>query len=252
MEGLWLINYALSAHLIKEKFLYLWSSFRSLILHQFLSLVPISGSAEFFFSSNSQLLKLLLTEPSNLASNSYLGSFVELPRACWDYIATWIVKQVWDDFPAARVLLAIFFSSIFFQLIFTGATLIFFKVKKKFEQWEGLSGAWFGFFVVIDGDPSKVGLFEVLRGSGGGLVVVTPLRLDTHWSGGSLSLSLLATGASPRLHNSAPAPELHPAAQCIAMQCYEQCNALISIMQCNALQCTLQRTRWHSPMQYTV
>ena len=45
-----------------------------------------------------------------------------------------------------------------------------------------MSRAWFGFVVVvvIDCDPSKVGLFEVLRGSGGGLVVVTPLRLDTH------------------------------------------------------------------------
>ena len=221
MEGLWLINYALSAHLIKEKFLYLWSSFRSLILHQFLSLVPISGSAEFFFSSNSQLLKLLLTEPSNLASNSYLGSFVELPRACWDYIATWIVKQVWDDFPAARVLLEIFFSSIFFQLIFTGATLIFFKVKKKFEQWEGLSGAWFGFVVVIDGDPSKVGLFEVLRGSGGGLVVVTPLRLDTHWSGGSLSLSLSSRPAlllgCTTVHQRLNCTPRHSALQCNAM-----------------------------------
>ena len=31
-----------------------------------------------------------------------------------------------------------------------------------------MSGAWFGFVVVIDGDPSRVGLFEVLRGSGGG------------------------------------------------------------------------------------
>ena len=100
--------------------------------------------------------------------------------------------------------------------------------------------------VVIDRDPSKVGLFEVLRGGGGGgggdpSEVGHSLK---RW----LSLSLLATGASPQLHNSAPAPELHPAAQCIAMQCYEQCNALISIMQCNALQYTLQHTRWHSPM----
>ena len=33
-----------------------------------------------------------------------------------------------------------------------------------------MSGAWFGFVVVvvIDRDPSKVGLFEVLRGGGGG------------------------------------------------------------------------------------
>ena len=113
-----------------------------------------------------------------------------------------------------------------------------------------MSGAWFGFVVVvIDRDPSKVGLFEVLRGSGGGGGGGDPSEVGhslKRWL--SLSLSLLATGASPRLHNSAPAPELHPAAQCSAMQCYEQCNALIGIMQCNALQYTLQRTRWHSPM----
>ena len=52
--------------------------------------------------------------PNDFTSNSYLGSYVELLRACLDFIATWIVKQVRDDFSAARALLAIFFSSIFF------------------------------------------------------------------------------------------------------------------------------------------
>ena len=77
----------------------LWSS--SLILLNSFSLQILSFSNSCWHCPTI-LLPTLIWDPTS--------SF----WACLDNIATWIVKQVRDDFSAARVLLAIFFSSIFF------------------------------------------------------------------------------------------------------------------------------------------
>ena len=200
----------------------LWSP--SLVLLNSFSLQILSFSNS-CWQSPAIWLPTLIWDPSS--------SFQELAGTISISIATWIVKQVRDYFPAARVLLAVFFSCIFVQLISTGATLIFFKVKMKFEQWEGLSGAWFGFVVVvIDRDPSKVGPFEVLRGSGGG---------DPSEVGHSLK-RWLSLPLSPRDRRFSSA----------AQQCTSAWTAPRGTVHCNAMLWAVQGSDQYNAMQWIV